>query len=621
MKKLVVVVGLAALVAAGFGIWRWRSGAAVDTSVQDPRVVFDTPYLNVKPDVKYVGDERCAGCHADIAGHYRMHPMGRSAAQAALADPIERFDPKKPAVFNAQGSQYRVEKLGDAWVHREIVRDADGKEVVQRHEMIHAVIGSGTRGRSYLVEKDGWVRQSPISWYASEKGWDLAAGYEKRNQHFERLLSTECFFCHANKVQPKAGSNRCFETPLTIGAIGCERCHGPGELHAARHESGKPATKPDFTIVNPRRLEASLRDAVCEQCHLQGEARVPRRGLDTFDYRPGLPFDAFAAVFVRLPDLVDSQKAVGQVEQMHLSRCFEKSEGGFGCVSCHDPHQLPPAEGKADYFRAKCQACHETKTPCTQPLAIRVANGKRDDCAACHMPSVGSSNIAHASITDHRVLRKPQPALIKAIRPLEHGELPIASFHPPRGVGDDREMGIALARLADNLRLPSLAQLALPRLEPGLRKHPNDPDALNAKAASQWATGDRSAARETLAESLRREPRNEAALWRAAVYAGELAKFDDALPLWQRLVEASPLQSDHHYGLAYVQAQRKQYTPAIAACRTALALDPTRHEVRRLLIDSLLNTGQAKAARVEFEIHRRAQAPDWREVQGWLGKE
>jgi Flp pilus assembly protein TadD len=615
MKKLAVVVGLAAVLAAGYGLWRWKGGPADPSRDADPRVVFDTPFLNVKPDVKYVGDERCAACHAEIAGHYRKHPMGRSAATAAKADSVEGFDPKKPAVFTAQGLQYRVEKNGGTWTHREIVLDADGKEVVQRSETIQAVIGSGTRGRAYLVEKDGWVRQSPVSWYAAEKGWDLSAGYEKRNEHFERSLSSECFFCHVNQATSKAGSSRCFETPLRVEPIGCERCHGPGELHASRHESGAKASKPDHTIVNPRRLEAPLREAVCEQCHLQGESRVPRRGLELSDYRPGLPFDAFAAVFVRAPDFADPQKSVGQVEQMRLSQCFLKSEGALGCVSCHDPHRLPPAEGKAGYFRAKCHACHEAKTPCSQPLAVREA--KRDDCVACHMPGYGSSNIAHASITDHRVLRKPQPAAKKAPRALAPGEVPIAPFHA--GGKDERELGIALAWLADDLRAPSLAQSALPRLEPGLKSHPRDLEALRSKATAQWLVGERNAARETLAELLRQAPRDEFALGRAAAYADELGKFDEAIPLWRGVVQASPLQSQHHFGLAYALAYRKDWTPAIEAARAALDLNPTRHEVRRLLIDTLRKAGRNQDALAEFELHRRAQAPDWREVQGWFG--
>ena len=85
-----------------------------------------------------------------------------------------------------------------------------------------------------------------------------------------------------------------YEPPIFRGhAIGCERCHGPGELHSRRQDlvDGR-----DLTIVNPRHLEPALRLAVCEQCHLLGDERVDRLGRGTFDYRPGLPITAFFAV-------------------------------------------------------------------------------------------------------------------------------------------------------------------------------------------------------------------------------------------------------------------------------------------------------------------------------------
>src|SRR4051812_45527177 len=37
-----------------------------------------SPYANVRPGVRYVGDAACARCHEEIAETYRTHPMGRS---------------------------------------------------------------------------------------------------------------------------------------------------------------------------------------------------------------------------------------------------------------------------------------------------------------------------------------------------------------------------------------------------------------------------------------------------------------------------------------------------------------------------------------------------------------
>ena len=98
------------------------------------------------------------------------------------------------------------------------------------------------------------------------------------------------------------------------------------------------------TDVNPSRLEPALRAAVCEQCHLQGQVRVLRRGRGVFDFRPGLPLEQFWAVFEFAQDESAAPKAVGQVEQMQQSRCFQASDGALGCSSCHDPHRLPAAE-------------------------------------------------------------------------------------------------------------------------------------------------------------------------------------------------------------------------------------------------------------------------------------
>ncbi len=86
-----------------------------------------------------------------------------------------------------------------------------------------------------LIERDGFLFQSPITWYVRQRKWDLSPGYEKANLHFDRSVENNCLFCHANRVEPVAGPADRYRPPIFRGhAIGCERCHGPGELHVKR---------------------------------------------------------------------------------------------------------------------------------------------------------------------------------------------------------------------------------------------------------------------------------------------------------------------------------------------------------------------------------------------------
>ncbi len=168
-----------------------------------------------------------------------------------------------------------------------------------------------------MFERDGYVFVSPVSWYSKQRRWGLSPGYEKTDFHFERPVQAECLFCHADQVVPVAGTANRYAPPTFRGyAIGCQRCHGPGELHVREQEAGASTAG---AIVNPARLEPRLRDAVCEQCHLQGQQRVERMGRSLFEYRPGLPLELFVAVFVLPAEAADYHKAVSHAEQMAVS--------------------------------------------------------------------------------------------------------------------------------------------------------------------------------------------------------------------------------------------------------------------------------------------------------------
>jgi hypothetical protein len=125
-----------------------------------------SPYQNTRYAVKYVGDEVCARCHAEIAEAYHQHPMGRSLVpiEAALAIAIGHTDGQP--LFEAQGIQYAIAHRDGRLVHQETRRKASGDIVAQNEAEVRFVLGAGRQGFSYLIERDGFLFQSPISWYA-----------------------------------------------------------------------------------------------------------------------------------------------------------------------------------------------------------------------------------------------------------------------------------------------------------------------------------------------------------------------------------------------------------------------------------------------------------------------
>ena len=193
-----------------------------------------------------------------IADTYRRHPMGQSLALITdTASP--GADPGKGrSEFEVKGLQYSVEHQENRVIHKETRRDRSGARSSPRPQAeVQYVIGSGRQGFSYLIERDGFLFQSPITWYSKDERWGLSPSYENKNYHFDRPVISECLFCHANAAERVSSAINRYKTPIFQGhAIGCERCHGPGELHVRR-----PAVADgrDTTIVNPANLEPSLR--------------------------------------------------------------------------------------------------------------------------------------------------------------------------------------------------------------------------------------------------------------------------------------------------------------------------------------------------------------------------
>jgi hypothetical protein len=552
--------------------------------------------------------------------------MGRSLAPIAQVDLIERFGPENRTSFEALTAKFQVTRRDNRVLHKEIHRDAQGKEVAAFEAEVHFALGSGRQGRSYLINREGFLTQSPISWYSGGRIWDLSPGYEKEFFSFRRQITLDCLFCHSNQVQPVEHAINHYQEPIFNGyAIGCERCHGPGQLHVESRLRGEHPAGADFTIVNPRYLEPVLRDAVCQQCHLQGEVRIARHGRSPFDYRPGLPLHLFVSTFVLRPEATGGHKSVGHVQQMHLSRCFQESKGRLGCISCHNPHELPAPEKRIAFFRDRCLQCHQ-ESGCSLPLEIRHQKNAADSCIDCHMPHGPSENIVHAAVSDHRILRRASGATPEARRERGPSEIPLLYFHRelvnPGDPAVDRDMALAMIEVARNSKVDSLAhrvgRTALPLLAAAVRADADDVNAWEARGYAYWLTD---LPKEALAASetaLALAPRRELALRDAAFFAANLGRKDLAVSYWKRLLTVNPWQEPTHYNLAKVAAEREDWAEVLRECQAGLRIDPTSIESRTLLVLYYAKTGAPDRARAEFEALLALKPPKEQELRRWF---
>ncbi|MCB9236226.1 MAG: tetratricopeptide repeat protein [Bacteroidia bacterium] len=358
-------------------------------------------YQNWDPSVHYLGRDTCGVCHKLQYDSFTQSEMGHSFKKATRSNSAAQWDHIKPVYDNHLNLYYLPFARGEELFILEF--RLEGRDTMhKRLEKIDYIVGSGQHTNSHMREENGYFYQMPLTWYTQKGHWDLPPGFENgANSRFDRKIESECMSCHNGISGYVEGSGNKF-TYVPEG-IGCERCHGPGEVHVAKMQAGKMvniAEEIDYSIVNPGKLSADLLMDVCQRCHLQGTA-VLSQGKDFYDFRPGQPLNQTVDVFLpRTGDTVQSFIMASQADRMRMSRCFISTQGqknALTCISCHDPHQ-PIHQLGQDHYRQSCLNCHQQPD---QKMCTKA--GPESDCHTCHMPNSGSIDIPHVRITDHNI--------------------------------------------------------------------------------------------------------------------------------------------------------------------------------------------------------------------------
>ncbi|OYP38518.1 tetratricopeptide repeat protein [Rhodopirellula sp. MGV] len=565
------------------------------------RLVIGKPPLNSDANVEYIGTEACRQCHRSEHQSYLQTLHSRS---------MEVVDPEKeqvPATFTHELSQTRYEVLrrGDRLVHRESLLSAENKVIASNEREIVFTVGSGAHGKSYVYRDEGFYGQSPISWYKDSKRWEMSPSYDLPfHVGFGRKLTSECFFCHVGSIDRKERNPSDFE--IVEHTIGCERCHGPGQLHAERYRKEEKPSGADSTIVNPAKLPREVSESICQQCHLQAAGKALVSNRDEWDFRPGLRLTDFRVDYqYRLGD--NSMRVVGHVEQLHASECYQQTES-LTCITCHDPHHTVTPENTVLHYRNICLSCHD-EGACGESYDRRLEMAN-NDCTQCHMPRK-DTEVPHTALTHHQIgihrgkVDEDEIATgLTAVLDLAHLSpteqdrcAAIAKFQVMQeqpGNANFRDYGFEAAKALINVKNAGKADAEATAVL-----------AMLARSQNQVAI-----AKELASEIVRTETKSSRAriesLRLLAQFAYDQGNFKTAVKHYRQLTQLQSEPHDH-FQLAIAEQNTGQTNDAIQSLQRAINLAPAYIDAHRLLAALLERNGDTKQAAVHSDLAVRHQ--------------
>lgn len=404
----------------------------------------------------------CAPCHPKEVQGFLATPMGHSMGPPGRG-------PSGTFYHSISGTRFTIRSFTGHMTQR---MERDG--LASEYSIAYS-IGSGAHAVAYLIQVGNHLFESPLSYYA-ESGWGMSPGYENlKDPDFYRAARPQCVFCHVGEARPIAGTLNAYRhPPFAAESITCERCHGPAAAHLRNPVPG--------SIINPRKLPPRARDSICEQCHLDGEVGVPNPGKQITDFRAGQILEDVYTIYVyqssRDPAHPNALGIISQSQQLALSKCARKSGDKLWCGACHDPHALP--KDPVAYFRGRCLHCHGA------PLSASHSKSDRN-CFACHMPRLPAGRGGHTILTDHRIaIYTPRELAALRATSLVNGSAPensedqLVPWHNPPPQFAERNLGLAYARVGDQLESLPFVRRAYQLLSSAGNAFPNDPALLRA---------------------------------------------------------------------------------------------------------------------------------------------
>jgi tetratricopeptide (TPR) repeat protein len=230
-------------------------------------------------------------------------------------------------------------------------------------------------------------------------------------------------------------------------------------------------------------------------------------------------------------------------------------------------------------------------------------------------------NIPHASVTDHRIRRKPGAALGK----LPTGNaLPFVLFHvdskhAPSTDERERDLGIALAKhlLKHRQQNRTLFDEAISRLEQAVAHHPSDAFAWSLLSQVRSVRGQWKDALADIEKALRINPNDESMLKQAVQCTYALYQPQKSLEYAQQAAALNPGNIDNHTMIGNAYIELGDYKQAEEVYRKVIRTIPSWANAYAGLAICLHRLGNPQEARLQLELAVELDPEHGTELREW----
>ena len=345
----------------------------------------------------FAGAEKCISCHKDVYDkfiHTAHFLTGKPADEKYFKG---SFEPGKNSFSYNPDLRVSMEKTDSGYY--QVVYYKNEKKMSMRFDMI---IGSGTKGQSFLSWRGNKLFQLPITYYSEADQWSNSPGLRADKIVTDMPVTSRCLECHTSFAEAISGpplEPMEFDHNKIILGVDCEKCHGPAAKHVEFQTKKKNEKKVKF-IINPASLS---RQQQLDACAL-GHGSNIKKTKPSFQFTVGKNL----ADYFKISSLNDDAVNNGNIDVhgnqyglMVASKCFRMSKQ-LTCNSCHNSHENE--KGSVELFSQRCITCHNINDSVFKTASHTAVASVEKNCIDCHMPKLPSSLIA-VKLQDEERLR------------------------------------------------------------------------------------------------------------------------------------------------------------------------------------------------------------------------